>query len=161
MVASIVGVSATPDDLYQALEEFIFRLLGVGESESLDKLVTLDLSFSQVRTLFVLAQHGRAAAISEVAECLRLPVAAAGRNVDQLVRQGLVERREDPRDRRIKRISLSEAGRAIAVGHIDGKKDELRAFAVRLAEADRDRLFESITPILAGDVLRARCQETP
>lgn len=135
------------------------RLIGVGESESLDALVSLDLSFSQARTLFALAQHGRSVAINELAECLRLSVAAAGRNVDRLVQQGLVERREDPDDRRVKRISLSEAGRTVALGHIDGKKAELRAFAARLPEPDRDRLFESIAPILAGDVLRARCQE--
>lgn len=137
------------------------RLLGMGESESLDKLVAMDLSFSQTRTLFMLAQHGRAVAINEVAECLRLSVAAAGRNVDQLVHKGLVERREDPVDRRIRRISLSESGRSIAAGHIESKKDELRTFAALLPDSERDLLFESITPILAGDVLRARCQETP
>ncbi|WP_345350674.1 MarR family winged helix-turn-helix transcriptional regulator [Rhodococcus olei] len=137
------------------------RLLGVGESEALDKLVAMDLSFSQARTLFMLAQHGKPVAINEVADCLRLSVAAAGRNVDRLVHQGLVERREDPKDRRVKRISLSEAGRSIALGHIDSHKDELRAFAARLSDTDRDRLFESIKPILAGDVLRARCQENP
>ncbi|AQA23635.1 DNA-binding MarR family transcriptional regulator [Rhodococcus sp. PvR044] len=154
-------MAASPEDLYQALDEFIMRLLGVGESESMDKLIAVDLSFSQVRTLFMLAQHGKPVAINEVAERLRLSVAAAGRNIDQLVNQGLVERREDPKDRRIKRISLSEAGRAIASGHIDSKKGELRAFAARLSDSDRDRLYESLKPILAGDVLRANCQENP
>jgi DNA-binding MarR family transcriptional regulator len=154
-------VTASPDDLYQALEEFIMRLLGVGESESMDKLIAMDLSFSQARTLFMLAQHGKPVAINEVAERLRLSVAAAGRNIDQLVNQGLVDRREDPKDRRIKRISLSEAGRSIASGHLDSKKDELRAFAARLPGSDRDRLYESLKPILAGDVLRANCQENP
>ncbi|MFD4179994.1 MarR family winged helix-turn-helix transcriptional regulator [Rhodococcus sp. NPDC058514] len=137
------------------------RLLGMGESESMDKLVAMDLSFSQARTLFMLLQHGKPVAIHEVAKGLRLSVAAAGRNVDQLVHQGLVERREDPKDRRIKRISLTEAGRAIASGHIESKRGELRVFAARLSDSDRDGLYESLKPILAGDVLRANCQENP
>ena len=32
----------TPDDVYTVLEEFIMRLLGMGESESMDTLVELD-----------------------------------------------------------------------------------------------------------------------
>ena len=130
------------------------RLLGMGESESMDTLVAMDLSFSQVRALFVLA-----IAINEVAECLRMSVAAAGRNIDQLVCQELVLRREDPEDRRIKRVSLTESGRSLVSRHLEDKRDELRAFAGRLDQPDRRRLLEALQPILAGDALRARSQE--
>ncbi|ORL11748.1 MULTISPECIES: MarR family winged helix-turn-helix transcriptional regulator [Prescottella] len=149
----------TPDDVYTVLEEFIMRLLGMGESESMDTLVAMDLSFSQVRALFVLAQHGEPIAINEVAECLRMSVAAAGRNIDQLVCQELVLRREDPEDRRIKRVSLTESGRSLVSRHLEDKRDELRAFAGRLDQPDRRRLLEALQPILAGDALRARSQE--
>lgn len=135
------------------------RLMGMGEGEAMDNLVAMDLSFTQVRALFVLAQGGEPMAIHEVAERLGLSVAATGRSVDQMVNQDLLERREDPRDRRIKRISLSEAGRTIASGHLETKRAELRAFAARLPESDRNQLFDSLKPILAGDALRAHCQE--
>lgn len=136
------------------------RLLSMEESESMDTLVAMDLSFSQVRALFVLAQHGEPIAIHEVAERLRISVATAGRNIDQLVCQELVLRREDPADRRIKRVSLTEAGRSLVAGHIADKSDELRAFAARLDQSDRTRLLAALQPILAGDALRARSQET-
>ncbi|MFC4605043.1 MarR family winged helix-turn-helix transcriptional regulator [Rhodococcus kronopolitis] len=135
------------------------RLMGLGEGEAMDNLVAKDLSFTQVRALFMLAQCGEPVAIHEVAERLGLSVAATGRSVDQMVNQGLFERREDLRDRRIKRISLSEAGRTIASEHLETKRNELRAFAVRLPESDRNQLFDSLNSILAGDALRAHCQE--
>ena len=135
------------------------RLMGLGEGEAMDNLVAKDLSFTQVRALFMLAQCGEPVAIHEVAERLGLSVAATGRSVDQMVNQGLFERREDLRDRRIKRISLSEAGRTIASGHLETKRNELRAFAARLPGSDRNQLFDSLNSILAGDALRAHCQE--
>lgn len=125
----------------------------------MDNLIELDLTFSQVRMLFALAQHGEPLPINEVAERLRLSVAAAGRNVDQLVKLGLVVRREDERDRRVKRVSLSEAGHKVANQHIECKRDQLRRFAWRVPESERTRLIEALQPILAGESLRELNQE--
>lgn len=132
----------------------------------MDRLVGLDLSFSQVRTLFALAQCGEPVAIHEIARRLRLSVAAAGRNVDQLLQQGLLDRREDPSDRRIRLVSLSEAGHTLVAGHIEAQRDEVRSFTERLPQSDRNDLFASLQSVLAGDALRVQrqqdhCQETP
>ncbi|RZK95305.1 MAG: MarR family transcriptional regulator, partial [Rhodococcus sp. (in: high G+C Gram-positive bacteria)] len=144
----------SPDLLFELLNDFFTQLLSAGESESMDNLIELDLTFSQVRMLFALAQHGEPLPINEVAERLRLSVAAAGRNVDQLVKLGLVVRREDERDRRVKRVSLSEAGHRVANQHIECKRDQLRRFAWRVPEIERTRLIEALQPILAGESLR-------
>jgi len=149
----------SPDFLFELLNDFFTQLLSAGESESMDNLIELDLTFSQVRMLFALAQHGEPLPINEVAERLRLSVAAAGRNVDQLVKLGLVVRREDERDRRVKRVSLSEAGHKVANQHIDCKRDQLRRFAWRVPESERTRLIEALQPILAGESLRELNQE--
>ncbi|GCE36080.1 MULTISPECIES: MarR family winged helix-turn-helix transcriptional regulator [Rhodococcus] len=149
----------SPDLLFELLNDFFTQLLSAGESESMDNLIELDLTFSQVRMLFALAQHGEPLPINEVAERLRLSVAAAGRNVDQLVKLGLVVRREDERDRRVKRVSLSEAGHKVANQHIECKRDQLRRFAWRVPESERTRLIEALQPILAGESLRELNQE--
>ncbi|MFC0448668.1 MarR family winged helix-turn-helix transcriptional regulator [Rhodococcus jostii] len=149
----------SPDLLFELLNDFFTQLLSAGESESMDNLIELDLTFSQVRMLFALAQHGEPLPINEVAERLRLSVAAAGRNVDQLVKLGLVVRREDERDRRVKRVSLSEAGHKVANQHIECKRDQLRRFAWRVPETERTRLIEALQPILAGESLRELNQE--
>ena len=153
-------IASDSDDLYGALDELFTRLMSAGDSESIDALIELDLSVSQVRVLFVLAQRDAAIPINEVADELRLSVAATGRNIDQLVNMGLVDRREDERDRRVKRVSLSEAGRKVTTNHIECKRGQLREFASRVPEPERIRLFEALKPILAGDYLRALNQET-
>ena len=118
----------------------------------MDNLIELDLTFSQVRMLFALVQHGEPLPINEVAERLRLSVAAAGRNVDQLVKLGLVVRREDERDRRVKRVSLSEAGHKVATQHIECKRDQLRRFAWRVPEIERDSADRGTTTDPRGGV---------
>ncbi|MFZ2175623.1 MAG: MarR family transcriptional regulator [Rhodococcus sp. (in: high G+C Gram-positive bacteria)] len=149
------------EHLFDMLNDFFTQVLSAGESESMDALIELDLTFSQVRVLFALAPRCEPLPINEIADRLRLSVAAAGRNVDQLAKLGLVVRREDEHDRRIKRVSLSEAGRRVADQHIECKRDQLRRFACLVPEADRTRLIEALEPILAGESLRELNQETP
>ncbi|MGH3448229.1 MAG: MarR family winged helix-turn-helix transcriptional regulator [Nocardioidaceae bacterium] len=145
---------SAPGDLYDVLEQFLVRLLSMGESASMDSLVEMDLSFSQARTLFVLAQHCDPVAIHEVADVLGMSVATSGRTIDQLVTQGLVVRREDPDDRRVRRVALSDSGRAMTQKHVDAKRKVLKTFTERLPKHDRECLCEALRPILAGKVLQ-------
>lgn len=156
-------MTTTPDQLFRALDDFIHRLMGDCEGEAMDRLIALDLSFSQVRTLFALAQCGRSIAIHEIAERVHLSVAATGRNVDQLLQQGLLDRREDPSDRRVKLVSLSEAGRTVVASHIEARRDAVRAFTRRLDDPTRTTLFDSLQAVLLGNALQdhaLHCQET-
>jgi len=147
-------VTTTPDDLYDALEDFLMRLMNVKESEGVDALVELDLSFSQARTLFLLAKADDPMPIHAIAEAIGLSVAAAGRNVDQLVHLDVVERRESTTDRRVKLVSLTPIGEKLASQHVEAKRDSLRAFAHDLPTDQRDQLHRALSHILAGDVLR-------
>jgi DNA-binding MarR family transcriptional regulator len=70
-----------------------------------------DLTFSQLRMLWILDHAGSDLAVNELAEKVSLSLPAAGRAVDGMVRVGLLTRREDGVDRRIKRIGLAEPGR--------------------------------------------------
>ncbi|HEY1969664.1 MAG TPA: MarR family transcriptional regulator [Pseudonocardia sp.] len=73
----------------------------------------MDLSLTQVATLYLLAvdaEHGNARTVRELAERIGRSVSATSRLVDQLVGAGLVDRREDPTDRRAKRLTLTEQG---------------------------------------------------
>ncbi|MFD4366007.1 MarR family winged helix-turn-helix transcriptional regulator [Rhodococcus sp. NPDC058521] len=150
--------ASSSDDLFGVLDEFFTRLMSASEPQSMDVLVGLDLSFSQVRMLFVLSWTDYLP-INELAERLGLSVGTAGRNVDQLVTQGLVFREECESDRRIKRVSLSEAGRTVATTHLECKRDQLRQFATRVPELDRRRLIDALDPILSGESLPTSTQE--
>lgn len=69
------------------------------------------LTMQQLRALVLLAASGRLPQ-GELAQRLGVGVATVTGLVDRLVARGLVERTEDPRDRRVRRAGLSAAGTA-------------------------------------------------
>ncbi len=152
-------MSDTADELYTCLEEFLRRVFSLAESDALDSLIDLDVSFSQARTMFVLAHVAEPVPISEIARRLGLSQAAAGRNVDQLVRLGITERQESPDDRRVKLVSLSPRGFEIADQHIEQKRRAIRTVTERLPVEDCRRLLKALRPILAGDCLSTSTKE--
>jgi len=68
-----------------------------------------EMSSIQFVTLFLLVSEGELT-IKRVAEFLGRSESATSRMLDQLVVRGLICRREDERDRRVKRVALSESG---------------------------------------------------
>ena len=115
----------------------------------LESLVEMELTLSQARSVMALACAAQPLPINELAARLRLSVAATGRNVDQLVRSGLVDRVEDEHDRRIKRISLSDKGREQVHHFLNAKRSRALAFLRRLDPDDHARLLAALTPIVA------------
>ncbi len=67
------------------------------------------LSMPQFSILMGL-HHGGACSISELSERMETTVAAASQLVEKLVQADLLERTEDPNDRRVKRVALSSKG---------------------------------------------------
>jgi DNA-binding MarR family transcriptional regulator len=72
------------------------------------------------------------------------------RNVDDLQRRGLLERREDEHDRRMKRLRLTDEGRAVLRTVNSARLAGLEAFTGRLPEDQREALAAALTPVLEG-----------
>jgi DNA-binding MarR family transcriptional regulator len=70
------------------------------------------LSFSHVNILMRLF-HGGMSGVSEIGEQMGITNAAASQTVDRLVEKGLIQRTEDPNDRRAKCLELTIQGRAL------------------------------------------------
>ncbi|HEU5472419.1 MAG TPA: MarR family transcriptional regulator [Actinophytocola sp.] len=144
------------DQLTGVLAEFFTLLTKAGEARRFVLAAGLDLSFSQLCILFILDTGDHEPSLHELAERLGLSVAAAGRAVDGLVRAGLVARREDEHDRRVKRASLAEPGRQLLLRLSEAHQEGLRAFAVLLTERERRKLHDALAPILARPELHAK-----
>jgi DNA-binding MarR family transcriptional regulator len=67
-------------------------------------------SMSQVSALFFLYRKG-SSGVSDIGEEMGVTSAAASQMLDRLVQQGLITRSEDPHDRRLKQIVLTDKGR--------------------------------------------------
>jgi DNA-binding MarR family transcriptional regulator len=103
-------IPADMDPLAADLIGAIFPLFKDSQSEVMAATAEFDLTFSQLRMLFVLDRAQADLAVNELADRVSLSVAAAGRAADGMVRSGLLFRREDIEDRRVKRIGLTPAG---------------------------------------------------
>jgi len=103
----------------------------------------IGLSMSQSVALFRLHGKGLTKAVSDLGGHLGVTSAAASQLLDRLVQQGLIDRVEDPRNRRAKLISLTERGRGVVE---EGLKGRLRWFTT-LADAMTE---EERSTVVAG-----------
>jgi DNA-binding MarR family transcriptional regulator len=135
-------------ELADSVAVFCLRVACAQLESDLNSLVGADLSLSQLRCLVALAQDGHAMPIHALAQRLGLTLATAGRAIDRLVAHELVNRREDPDDRRVRRVSLSERGRQVMSGVDDARRNSLHAFVRSLAPDDAARLLAALRPIV-------------
>jgi DNA-binding MarR family transcriptional regulator len=131
------------------LTDFVTHLKKIGEGHAIQLAAGMDLSFSQLCMLFILDESDHDLALHELAERLGLSVAATGRAVDALAREGMVTRREDEHDRRVKRVSLTEPGTRLLLTLAEAHREGLRKFAELLTDQERENLFNVLAPILA------------
>jgi DNA-binding MarR family transcriptional regulator len=78
-----------------------------------------DISLPQLATMLLLDEVG-AQTIKGVAELLGRSLSATSRLLDHLVVRGLVDRREDEHDRRVKRVAITARGRQFIGARGDG-----------------------------------------
>jgi DNA-binding MarR family transcriptional regulator len=133
--------------LAEQLQRFFHRAMKGDQGELLALVAELDLTMPQIRALFVLDNSDRALALTELAPQMGLSVAAAGRAVDRLVRDGLVSRTEDTVDRRVKRLALTDHGRAVLARLTEARLAGLRRFAETLGERERDALAGALRTV--------------
>ena len=131
------------------LTDFVTHLKKIGEGRVIQVAAGMDMSFSQLCMLFILDESDHDPALHELAERLGLSVAATGRAVDALAKEGMVTRREDEHDRRVKRVRLSEAGTQLLLSLAEAHQEGLREFAGLLTDKERVHLFNALAPILA------------
>jgi DNA-binding MarR family transcriptional regulator len=148
----ISGVKVTAASVESVTEDVVNCLAHLkksGEAQILGVAAGLDLSFSQLRALFVLADCQQELAVNELAERLALSMATAGRAVQALTRAEMVTRREDEQDRRVKRVRLTEHGRTFVAGFVHAHREAVRECVASLTDTERERLADALSPILA------------
>jgi DNA-binding MarR family transcriptional regulator len=116
---------------------------------------TLELSLSQIKLLHHLEDQPRELSLKEAAEVVHVSMPAASRMVDDLVRRGFALRREDDDDRRMKRVALTENGRA-AIRRLNAARlSGLQQFANDLKNPERQSLAHALEQLLERDDIAA------
>jgi DNA-binding MarR family transcriptional regulator len=97
-------------------------------------LLDLHLTMSQLKILVLLSHHGEAPA-HVLAGRMGVSLATLTGIVDRLIAQGLVGRREDPADRRVRRIALTADGAALVDRLVSADELHLQRILARLDQA--------------------------
>lgn len=139
------------DRVFACLSTLFERLACAGKSSTMDVVAQADLTFSQFRAMMELGTRTPAMSVNELADAVHLSVAATGRVVDKLVGLGFADRREDPADRRVKRVSLTEDGHRFVTAAADARADVLHDFSRRLPPELADDLTAALRPIVDAE----------
>jgi DNA-binding MarR family transcriptional regulator len=131
-------------DLY-ALVVFLHKNCN---SDLFEAMGVLELTITQIKLLHQLEVATRELTLKEAAELVPLSLAAASRTVDDLVRRQMVERHEDVEDRRMKRIQLTDEGRAVIRKLNAARLDGFEQFTATLNDDERRLLAGALSKLL-------------
>jgi DNA-binding MarR family transcriptional regulator len=148
MQANTAATSADREALSRdmaALASFLMRTANVG---TFNMIAELDLSFTQIKALCALDADGEERSVKALAESLGVSLAAMSRAVDGLFERGFVRRDEDAADRRMKRVGLTDAGRAVPQALNEGRLSALQELMSSLADEEADALQHALDLIL-------------
>jgi DNA-binding MarR family transcriptional regulator len=161
------GVGAMPDtqiepqtEAHAALVEQAYQglraLMRAQQVVSAPIWAELDISVAQLKVLLALATEGPAT-IGQVADALTISLPTASHLVERLVQAGLVERTEDPRDRRRAVTRLTPPAEELT-GRLFGCEHPLHGWLGELEEDDLAALSRGLRALLRA--ARGECPLT-
>lgn len=120
-------------------------------SDLFEAVGALELTLTQIKLLHHLEHSERELTLKEAAELVLISLPAMSRTVDDLVRRGFVQRHEDAEDRRMKRVQLTENGRAVIRRLNAARLSGLEKFTQTLTDAERLALSAALSKLLERD----------
>ena len=97
------------------------------------------LSRSMIGTLFHLS-HRDHAGVTDLSEHLGVSSAAASQMLERLVEEGLIKRSEDPDDRRMKKITLTDKGAMVMKESVRARLDWLKDLIGTFTEEEKKQI---------------------
>jgi DNA-binding MarR family transcriptional regulator len=101
------------------------------------------LSFSQISVLMRLKHAGKSG-VSEIGSQMGVTNAAASQAADRLVQMGLIERTNDPDDRRARPLALTQAGLALVEKGIQARSQWIEGLTKAFTPAQQDLIVTAL-----------------
>ena len=108
------------------------------------------LSMQHLGLLHYLHHKGPGRAVSDIGADLGVSSAAASQMIERLVQQGLLERSEDPKDRRMKQVLLTAKGSALAEESVRARQSWMLALTQTLTPAQQKEIVAALTILTAA-----------
>ncbi len=104
------------------------------------------LSMSQIGALFQI--HRGSSGVSDLGGDLGVSSAAASQMLERLVQQSLITRSEDPKDRRVKQIVLTDKGRQILKESIHARQSWLDELARTISPEEKEQIVGALNILI-------------
>jgi DNA-binding MarR family transcriptional regulator len=108
-----------------------------------------ELSLPQLHLVMFL-YHGGSCGVRDIGARMEMSSPAASQMIERLVQAGLLERAEDPDDRRVRQIALTEKGRQLAECGIAERYRWLDALVAELDDAERRAVLTTLPALTAA-----------
>ena len=105
------------------------------------------LSMSQIGALYHI-HHQESSGVSDLGEHLGVTSAAASQLLERLVQQDLILRSEDPADRRVKQLVLTEKGSRVVEESFQARKAWLEGLAKTLSAAEKEQVVAALNILI-------------
>jgi DNA-binding MarR family transcriptional regulator len=125
----------------------VHALMRGGSRQVFALMEELDVGFTSLKALHALLEDDDELSVKQVAERLGLSLPGASRTVEALLQKGLLERREDAEDRRVKRVRLTDHGRDVVHRIEDARLAGAEQYLAALTSAQRDRLSAALSDL--------------
>jgi DNA-binding MarR family transcriptional regulator len=114
-----------------------------------------DVTLTQVKLMHVLDKPDADRTLKDLAEDMSFSLAGVSRSIDALHQRGLVERREDETDRRMKRVRITADGVELLRRLNEMRVSLLQQFIETLTDTERRRLLDALSPIVEREEVAA------
>jgi len=91
--------------------------------------------------------YGGGCGVTDISTHLDVTNAAASQLVDRLVHQGLIDRVEDPHDRRAKQITLAAKGKNLILKGIEARHRWFEDLSNELSNEDQSKITAALTQL--------------
>lgn len=135
---------ASPAQLIQTIRQFMDIAMHHSMRERSHFAKATGLSMPQFGILMQLHYRGNCG-VSDISDRFDITNAAASQLVDKLVQSGLIQREEDPHDRRAKLLNLTEKGRALIQQGIEERYRWVDQLAGKLTAEERAKVAKALT----------------
>lgn len=146
---------STPLQTKTALRRWMEVIMTRSMQDWMHYVKTSGSSMTQFRLLMQLYHQGTSCGISQISDDLDITNPAASQLVDKMVQSGLLDRAEDPNDRRAKLVTISEKGRAFVKDGIEQRYLWVNDLAETLTDEERRSITQALT-ILTEKALAMR-----
>jgi len=110
-------------------------------------------SMPQFRLLMQLYYQGTSTGISQISEEMSITSAAASQLVDKMVQSGLLDRAEDPNDRRAKMVTISVKGREFVKSGIEQRYLWVNDMAETFTNDERQTIAQALSLLTEKAIL--------